>query len=202
MPRGSPASRGSAPRSPARRAGSGAAGLPRSRGRRTGRPGSRRSGARRRGTPGRPGAPPRAPRGRPSRSRRSTMLSSSVTTRRLPRAWSRISWRSSGLANRALMTPTDQPSAARASAASIAPGRTIGPKPTSRTSRALAEHLAATDRQDLGLALRDAEPRVARVVQGERVVLGERGPDHASAAPARPWGWRSRGSAAGAGPGA
>ena len=41
-----------------------------------------------------------------------TTLSSSVTTSRMPRACSRISWRSIGLANRALITPTDQPSAA------------------------------------------------------------------------------------------
>ena len=38
-----------------------------------------------------------------------TTLSSKVTTRRFPRAWSRISWRSSGFAKRALMTPIDQP---------------------------------------------------------------------------------------------
>ncbi len=62
------------------------------------------------------------------------VLSSSVTTSRLPRAWSKTSWRSSGLRKRALMTPADQPSSARASATST-PRATIGPKPTRRISR-------------------------------------------------------------------
>ena len=102
-------------------------------------------------------------------------LSSNVTTSRLPRAWSRISWRSSGLANRALMTPTDQPSASSASAASTA-RITIGPKPTnsrSRPSRSTSPCPTGIARR---LDRRQAEPGVARVVQRERVVLGERGP--------------------------
>ena len=41
---------------------------------------------------------------------------------------------------------------------------------------ALAEDLAAPDGDRLGLALRHAEPGVARVVERERVVLGERRP--------------------------
>ena len=63
-----------------------------------------------------------------------TTLSSKVTTRRLPRAASRISCRSSGFAKRALMTATDQPSASSAEAASSA-RITIGPNPMNNRSR-------------------------------------------------------------------
>ena len=62
--------------------------------------------------------PRRAPPARRRRSRPPATLSSSVTTRRLPRAVRRMQLASSGLANRALMTPTDQPSAASRSATS------------------------------------------------------------------------------------
>ena len=148
----------------------------RSRGRRTGRPGSRRSGRRPRGSAG------SARRASSSSSRTPipkppvTTLSSNVTTSCLPRAWSRISWRSSGLANRALMTPTDQPSASSASAAS-----TRAPR-SARTRRTAGRGPRAGPRPGRSGAIAgstggEPEPGVARVVQGERVVLGERGPE-------------------------
>src|SRR5687768_7468633 len=62
-----------------------------------------------------------------------TTLSSNVTTSRLPRAWSRISCRSSGFTKRALTTPIDQPSSTSASATSTA-RMVIGPKPTNSRS--------------------------------------------------------------------
>ena len=52
---------------------------------------------------------------------------------------------------------------------------------------ALAQHLALADRDDLGLDRRQVEARVARIVERERVVLGEAPSGRATAAPARPW---------------
>ncbi len=87
-----------------------------------------------------------------------------------------MSSRSSGLANRALITPTDQPSAASASAAAI-PRATIGPNPTSRMSEPSRSISPRPIGSTSGWRARDVEAGVARVVQGERVVLGERGPE-------------------------
>ena len=103
-------------------------------------------------------------------------LSSNVTTRRLPRAWSRISCRSSGLANRALMTPIDQPSASSASAASMRAGHDR-PEADEQEVAALAQDLAPADRQDLRLDRRQPEAGVTRVVQRERAFLREGGPN-------------------------
>ena len=168
-------SRGSARRCPRRRVeAAGAAGRP-SRARRNDRPECRRSGRRRRDTRDRPAAPPRSTSSTPAPKPPVTTLSSSVTSSVLPRAWSRISWRSSGLAKRALIRPTDQPSASSMSAA-WRPRSTIGPKPTIRMSRPSRSTSPTPIGQDLRLADRHAEPGVARVVKRERVVLRERRP--------------------------
>ena len=105
-----------------------------------------------------------------------TTLSSNVTTSCLPRAWSRISSRSSGFAKRALITPTDQPSRVERVGGLERP-RDDRPEADEQQVAALAEDLAAPDRQQLGLDRRQAEPGVARVVERERVVLGERRPE-------------------------
>ena len=127
-----------------------------------------------------------------------TTLSSNVTTSRLPRASSRISWRSSGLANRALMTPTDQPSRVERSAASIA-RTTIGPKPTNSRSPPSRSTSPCPIGSTAGSTRRQVEARVARVVQRERVVLGERRPEQRAQLLLVLRARRSRGSAAGAG---
>ena len=161
-----------------RRAGSAGAGRPPSRGRRSGRPGMpmiaepdlavrrvRQSG------------PPRAPRARGCRTRRSRRSPRASPRGACPRAWSRISWRSSGLAKRALIRPTDQPSAASASATCRARARR-----SARSRRAGCRcppggpRLRPTGRIS-GVRSRQVEAGIARVVQRERVVLGERGPE-------------------------
>ena len=95
----------------------------------------------------------------------------------LPRAASRISCRSSGLANRALITP-DRPALGLEGVGGLhGPGhdrperrRTAGPGP--RAAPRPARSGAPRARRS-----RQAEAGVARVVQRERVVLGERRPE-------------------------
>ena len=80
---------------------------------------------------------------------------------------------SSGLAKRALMTPTDQPSAASASATSM-PRMTIGPKPTISSSAPSRRTSPWPTGMGVGSTAGRSKPGVARVVQRERVVLAER----------------------------
>ena len=133
------------------------------------------------------GGPPRSPRGRRDPNPPVSTLSSNVTTSRLPRAWSRISSRSSGFAKRALITPIDQPSAVER-VGGLEGARDDRAEPDEQQVTPLAQDLAAPDREQLGFDRRQAEARVARVVERERVVLGERGPERAIGAPARPSG--------------
>ena len=91
------------------------------------------------------GAPPRSPRGRRAPKPPVTTLSSNVTTSCLPRAWSRISSRSSGFANRALMTPIDQPSTASSVGGLERPGDDR-PEPDEQQVAPLAKDLASPDR--------------------------------------------------------
>ena len=122
---------------------------------------------------GRRAAPPRPPRGPRTRTRRSRRSPRRSRASDLPRAWSRISWRSSGLTNRALMTPTDQPRPSSTSATSRA---RAGDRPEGHEQQVAAfpEDLAAARPGSPRARARDAEPGVARVVERERVVLGER----------------------------
>ena len=120
-----------------------------------------------------------------------TTLSSNVTTSRLPRAWSRISsaverLREPGVddADRPALAPRARRRPRRAR-------MTIGPKPTNRTSSPSRSTSPLADRDRPSARPRGSpKPGVARVVERERVVLGERRPERASAAPARPSGWR------------
>jgi hypothetical protein len=57
---------------------------------------------------------------------------------------------------------------------------TIGPNPTKRRSRSLAQDLAPPDRQELRLHARKAEAGVAWVVERERMILGECRPQERS----------------------
>ena len=77
------------------------------------------------------------------------------------------------MANRALMTPIDQPSASSAVGCLQRP-RHDRAEPDEQHVAALAEHLAATDRDGRRRDRLEPEPGVARVVERERVVLGER----------------------------
>ena len=123
------------------------AGRPPTRGRRTGRRGcrstrtatSRSAGSARRASSSSSSTPlPKPP---------VTTLSSNVTTSRLPRAASRMSCRSSGLANRALMTPTHQPSACERVGGLEGPSHDR-PEADEQQVAALAQRLGLPDRQD------------------------------------------------------
>ena len=140
--------------------------------------------------------PLRGARGWPTRSRRS---------RRSPRGSRRAACRGPNsrmrlaierFANRALITPTDHPSVASASAAAIPPA-TIGPKPTIRMSEpsrsVSARPIGSTSDAEAGRRSPD------RAGNGARTGGPGRGPSGAgSGAPARPSGWRSRGTGSGA----
>src|SRR5207247_2189415 len=52
-----------------------------------------------------------------------------------------------------------------------------GPERDEQHVATLADDLAPADRQDRRLARRQPEPRIARVMQRKRMVLGERGPE-------------------------
>ena len=74
------------------------------------------------------------------------------------------------------MTPIDQPSASSAAAASIARA-TIGPKPTNSRSRPSRSVSPCPIGSTGGSTGGSPKPGIARVVQRERVVLGERRPE-------------------------
>ena len=99
-------------------------------------------------------------------------LSSNVTTSFLPRAWSRIRSRSSGCGEAGVDHADRPPVAASASAASSARA-TIGPNPTKSTSMPSRRTSPRPIGRTSGSIAAQAEPRVARVVEGERVILGE-----------------------------
>ena len=157
----------------ARRAGSGAGGPSRTRGRRTGRRGCRWAAP---GSTRYEGSASRASSNASSTAEPNppvTTLSSNVTTSDLPRAWSRISWRSSGLTNRALITPTDQPRPSNASATSSA-RPVIGPKVTNRRSRPSRSTSPRPIGSTSGSRSGTPKPASRGIVERERVVLGER----------------------------
>ena len=79
------------------------------------------------------------------------------------------------MANRALMTPTDQPSASSADRR-LQRARHDRAEPDEQQVAALAQRLALPDRQDRTGRSAAARTRIARIVQRERVILGERGP--------------------------
>ena len=103
-------------------------------------------------------------------------LSSAVTTSRLPAAWLARRAASSGFAHRALITVAVRPAAPSSRAASRSRW-TIGPNPTSSRSDPFLEDLGHADLERLALPVGQVLAGIARIVQGDGSVMGQRG-DH------------------------
>ncbi len=99
-------------------------------------------------------------------------LSSSVTTSCVPWALRMISSRSSGRAKRASTTPTDQPSFA-SSVRHGHPTRDDGAQSDDDDVVTLAQDLASADLERQRIDRRQVEAGVARILQGEGVLLAE-----------------------------